>query len=310
MNSTISFSGGPLVVAPVALVPTMAWFGGSPIEPPRSAAHSAPRLPEAIGEFLAAKRTAGRRAVTLKNLRTFLARFATEHDGKTVAEITLADVQSCADAQHSAWGRSTAINLLSSFFSFAVRRKWIDENPCRRIERITIELRPPRILTPGECRRLLNAASPQVRPWIAVCLFAGLRPSEAERLDWSAFRLDGPTPCVVVDAAASKVRRRRIVPLEPAAVVWLKVDAKTAGRLVSSNSVLRRHRAKAIRAARLSWSQDVLRHTCASMRIAVGHPIDRVAMELGNSVGILLRHYRELASAEDAEAFWRIRPDS
>jgi hypothetical protein len=52
----------------------------------------------------------------------------------------------------------------------------------------------------------------------------------------------------------------------------------------------------------------VLRHTHASMRIAAGDTPDRVAADLGNSVSILLTHYRELVRREDAEEFWRLRP--
>lgn len=141
-------------------------------------------------------------------------------------------------------------------------------------------------------------------------LFAGLRPTEAERLDWSAIRLGGEHPCVVVDAAASKVRRRRIVPLMLAACVWLGLDIRASGPVVSSHSTMRRFRRSAVRASGVPWSADVLRHTHASMRIAAGDEPGRVAADLGNSVGILLTHYRELVTREDAAEFWALRPSS
>ena len=57
-----------------------------------------------------------------------------------------------------------------------------------------------------------------------------------------------------------------------------------------------------------TWPQDCLRHTAASFMIAQHRDAGFVADCLGNSPGILLRHYRELVSAEDCAAFWSISP--
>lgn len=203
-----------------------------------------------------------------------------------------------------------AANLgrLSALFSYAKRRRWILVNPCDHVERVTVEQKPPRILTPDECRRILTAAGPALRPWLVLGLFVGLRPAEAERLEWTDIRLNGDTSCVVVAAAASKVRRRRVIPMMPTARAWLALDAATDGRVVSSHSTLRRARREASQKAGVPWSQDVLRHTHASMRIAAGADPFRLATEMGNSPRILLSHYVELATAGDAADFWGILP--
>jgi hypothetical protein len=52
----------------------------------------------------------------------------------------------------------------------------------------------------------------------------------------------------------------------------------------------------------------VLRHTAASHWLAAWQDAGKVAHELGNSAGILLRHYRELVPRAESEKFWSITP--
>lgn len=257
-----------------------------------------------------AKAKAGRRPKTLLNLKQHLARFRRGRETEPIASIRLDDLARWVDAEPSPWARQTSTAILSSLFSFAAKRGWVAHNPCSRLERIRIEHRPPRILSVDESRRLLDVMPDAIRAWVILGLFVGLRPSEAERLNWSAVRLVGVDPCVVVDAAASKVRRRRIVPLSETAVVWLATCRTREGAVVSSHSTMRRARRAAAKAAGLEWGQDILRHTYASMRLAVGHDVGRVAREMGNSPQILLTHYAELVTRGEADRFWSLRPAS
>lgn len=225
-----------------------------------------------------------------------------------MGDITPKLVSDWLDREPSAWSRSSGLNRISALCSFGYRRGWLENNPCARVERITVDIKPPRILTVDECGMLLRAADPRVRPWIVLGLFVGLRPSEALRMDWSAVRLTGERPRVVVDSAASKVRRRRIVELSETAVAWLSLDRRDAGPVVSSYTSVRKFRRRAAKGSSIPWSQDVLRHTHASMRLGVGHDVSQVAREMGNSPRILLTHYTELVRREDAEEFWCITP--
>jgi hypothetical protein len=52
------------------------------------------------------------------------------------------------------------------------------------------------------------------------------------------------------------------------------------------------------------WPKDILRHTCASHWLAIVPDAQRIALQLGNSPAILLRHYRSIVTKEDAERFW------
>jgi len=57
-----------------------------------------------------------------------------------------------------------------------------------------------------------------------------------------------------------------------------------------------------------AWKKDVLRHSAASYWLASDPDAGKIAMELGNSPAVLLKHYRELVSDEQAKAFWELTP--
>lgn len=316
MNATsISFGdpGGALVV-----MPTTAWMAAPMILRPVPAAQPAPTptppLSDAIAQLLASKTRSGRRARTVTNLRQSLTMFARGREARPIAEVTLADVEAFIEGGPSQWARSTRMFQLSGLFSFAIRRGWVQANLCDRIERVAIETKPPPILTPTQARSLMeyvSRAEPRMLAWTALALFAGLRPSEVDRIEWPAIRIDTDPPCAVVDGAASKTRRRRIVHLEPAAVAWLRF-ARDRGALLGERLVYvtRRRCLRRMRDALgfESWPQDVLRHTTATYWLGIRNDTGYVARQLGNSVPILQRHYVELATQADAEAFWSLRP--
>ena len=54
-------------------------------------------------------------------------------------------------------------------------------------------------------------------PYVALCLFAGVRPAETAKLTWANLSAG----YVEVTAHASKTRRRRLVPIAPNLAAWL-----------------------------------------------------------------------------------------
>lgn len=86
------------------------------------------------------------------------------------------------------------------------------------------------------------------------------------------------------------------------------MQKKTKSTTSPRHSTLRRRRRELCEAAGIVWHQDVLRHTYASMRIAAGDSVNQVADDMGNSPKMLLTHYRELVTKEEAQKFWGLRP--
>jgi hypothetical protein len=103
-------------------------------------------LSEAITELIKAKTAANRRPAYVTSLEQYLTRWAKGQEAKPLATVKLGEVEDFINGLPSLSSRATAINRLSTLFSFAVRKGWIGSNPCERIERPTIDNGTPTIL--------------------------------------------------------------------------------------------------------------------------------------------------------------------
>jgi site-specific recombinase XerD len=272
---------------------------------------SGPTLGAAITQLVVAKREANLRSAYVDGLEDYLEAFAKGREKTPVDAITADDILGwfAARAEKPAT-KASNIGRLSALFTFAVRRRWRKDNPVDVVERPRLEGRPPQILTVRQAAKVLvwvKRKHPKGLAWFALALMAGIRPEECDRISWDVVNLkDG---IVTVDAAASKVRRRRIIHLQPAALAWLKLAKELKSDLPLAFITRRRYlRALRDKLGFAAWPQDILRHTCASYLMAHWQDAGRVAAELGNSAGILLRHYRELVRKQDAERFWALIP--
>lgn len=265
-------------------------------------------LDDAIKALLDSRQQANRRENYIGNLGSVLRHFAKGRGQEKVDAVTTQEIESWLPEQPES--RLTYINRLNTLFSFCKRRRWITENPVDGIDRPIIEQRPAQILSPESAARIAletRRNAPAMLPWLTLGLFCGLRPEEADRLEWCSVDLIAGT--IRLDAAASKVRRRRIVHLMANAVEWLKVAKELEPEIPLAFST-RRKAMRSIKQAMdwKSWPKDILRHTAASNLLAHCQDAGKVAHELGNSVGVLLTHYKELVTKEQAEAFWSITP--
>ena len=204
------------------------------------------------------------------------------------------------------------LGRLSSLFSFAFRRKWVPENPCRFLEKVRVDRKPPVILTPLQVALILDYArrrKPGQLAYWTLSTLAGIRPDELAGVTWDMCRTD--EGIVILDADVTKIRRRRIVELEPSALAWLKLAKEKNAQLPVKRMTRRRYQRQAARLLGLSeWPQDTSRHTAASFLLAKHRDANKVAFNLGNSAGILERHYKALVFQRDWDLFWSFMPDS
>ena len=262
-------------------------------------------LKGAINALIDAKSQANLRPKYLTGLRQYLAMFAAGREEKPIAAFRTEDLERWfAERNEAPRTRASNIGRLRSLFSFAVRRDWMAESPCDQLEKVRLDQPDaPRVLTPDECERILNAAPISCRPFFVLALFAGIRPEEIHALTWEDIRLD--LKAVLLNKG--KTRRRRIVPLLPVALEWLETCDKSLP-LCPSPITVRRARRKLRSILGASWPQDCLRHTAASYLLSLHKDAGKVALTLGNSERILLRHYHNLVTTEATEKFFNIKP--
>jgi integrase len=258
---------------------------------------------EVMEEMLVSKRGANRREIYIKSLRYFLTPFAKEN--QILSAVTTADIEAWLSKWNGVQYRATWLNRINTLFSFARKRDYITKNPCDKIERPTIEKRVPKILTPAEAIIAYRSCPHDCRAWVVLCLWCGLRPSEAARILWEDINLEQGTITVRV----SKVRRYRIVNMPACAVELLRPLAESSGAIAPHQTTLRR----ALRYMRRGlnferWPQDIMRHTAASYHLAITGDAGKVATMLGNSPQILLTHYNGVAMLDAAKEFFKVIP--
>lgn len=271
-------------------------------------------LSATIEAMLVSKKAAGRRDIYLTSLRQYLELFARGREFIDIGDIGVTEIEEWfAGRTEAPSTRNSNLGRLSALFDFAWRRGYISENPCRRVEAISVVREAPAILSVDQCRQAMewaHAKRPRMLAWLSLTLLVGLRPeSEADHLTWEDIDLGRRT--VHVKAAHSKLKTHRIIELDkvPSAIEWLRFAKEIGSPLPLPYASRRRFLMQLRDHLQLEvWPQDVLRHTAASYLFAFHQDAGRVAALLGNSAAILLKHYRALVQREDAERFFAILP--
>lgn len=121
-------------------------------------------------EFLAAKETAGLRPRYVKTLRASIHRFLLNRRQRLISEVTPAEIQEYISS--NGWLPATMRSYLvdvRTLFAFAVKRKYVTENPALAVDLPRTEENPPGILTPKQTIAVLDACldhAPDILPSI------------------------------------------------------------------------------------------------------------------------------------------------
>lgn len=278
----------------------------------RNPAQREPRTMQQVAdELVALKENRQASARYIGDLRARLNTLAKKFP-ENVDTVTTAALQSWFDGMDAA--PRTVRNFrqtASTLFKFAEARGYIakGENPVTSTEKIKSKNGSPiEIYSPKEIRRLLDAAPESFQPIIAIQAFAGLRSAEVMRLQWQDVKLDRQH--IEITAGNAKTASRRIVPILPNLAAWLKPHAKKKGLLFqpSNLSAFNKRQNETADAAGIGWKANALRHSFISYRVAAVQNVAQVALEAGNSPGMIFGHYRELVTADDAKKWFSIEP--
>ncbi len=177
---------------------------------------------DAIKEFLASKRKAGRRESYVRNLEFVLNCFKRDFQNQNVNDISRDGIESWLDRLNNLTSRKNRIRDLSVLFEFCRRRGYCGSNPLQNIERPTVTRGRPEIFSVAEATALLVTAERHEKlelvPTIAIGLFAGLRIEELKKLDWRNVHLDDKV--IDVDESVAKTRQQRNVEMSDLLVAW------------------------------------------------------------------------------------------
>lgn len=153
-----------------------------------------------------------------------------------------------------------------------------------------------------------GALREDLRGGMALGWWAGVRPDELLRLDWSA--VDCKRQTVLISGAVAKTRRERVLHGLPDNLwEWVAAYGRKSGRVVPANKRnFAEHRRRAVAEVGLEWPRDCARHSFATHAYWRGY--EWAAAILGHESGprVFFGHYRGLATEEDAGMYWAVRP--
>jgi len=194
---------------------------------------------------------------------------------------------------------------LHMFLKWSFASGYIQQIPTSKIE---VHVKDPRarFYSAEQVQNMMELANtkyPELIPYLSLCVFAGLRPSEAESATWKD--VDFATKEIFV--AGLKAEQDRRIILHDTCLAWLKF-AKDATLEIRPPNLLRK--LKSFRAELgIEWVQDVLRHTFATHWKAAGHTLDELRDYLGHMTSKMTRkHYLRSIAKDEATEFWSILP--
>lgn len=280
---------------------------------------TAPTVNTVITEIVKVKQMNGRRQHTIENFRLRAERFAETFGERKLSEITPEEICAWLNDKLVHRGRElgpvSRINYLvaiGNLFTFGVKRGYCDRNPVKLVDRPSRENGEVNFLTVEQVvALLLHAEKYDLVPYVALGVFAGLRPEkELRALDWSKINLAERT--IRIDASLAKTRQRRVIEIDDTLVAYLTPYAKRRGPVVEIDGQEFRKRWEDCRkdAGLVPWLHDVLRHTYATYSLAAFNDIGKLALQMGNSPQVIHSNYKGLVSNADAERFWALRPEA
>lgn len=188
-----------------------------------------------------------------------------------------------------------------------------------RVKRAKVPSAEIKIFTPEELTKLLSArayiedygqARSGLVQLLALQAFAGLRHSEAKRLDWRDVHLT-EREIFVAKNVARKIERDRIVPISDNLAAWLQLGARPNGPICglaqTSGALTKAKKASGLPSGR-NESRNILRKSFISYRLALTRNRAQVAEEAGNSPSVIKANYLRPIPEAEAKRWFGIWP--
>jgi integrase len=263
---------------------------------------------EAVAKFAEAKKAERVSRAYLRSIQTYLGRFA-NHFRCNIATIQPDDLRAYLNGlKVGLVSKNNHRRLMVVLFNFAKDEGWLHADQKTAAERLgayKVKEREVEIFTPAEVGKLLAHADEDFVPWIVLIAFGGLRNEElAKGLIWQSINFN--RGYLIIPASIAKTNRKRKVDLPENALRWLAPYRNRTGPIFKGD--FRKPLARACEGAHVRWKRNALRHSFGSHRMEMVKNAGQVALEMGNSAAIVMKHYFDIVEKSAAEAYWQIKP--
>lgn len=261
----------------------------------------------------------GKESPHLRNVRQWLEKFAKAFPLVPASSITVEQlrkhIESATDNPKS---RRDARTRIVTLWRFARTHDLFDSTEADKLPTYRSAADKSVVIwTPAEMKKLLTGCPAEFLPWLVLASFSGLRSQEISSkegdkplLRWENIRRAsevGGFGNIDLPAAASKVRKRRLIPITPTLAAWLDhIEPPTTG--IICPRLPAEHVTGTIGKLVNGWKKNALRHSYGSYRAAITKNLAELALEMGTSVVMIEKHYREAVGEEVAAKYWNLIP--
>ena len=281
-------------------------------------------LDDAVAEFVRSRQYRGQQYY--RALGSILGKFVIAHPTQTQQSITKEHVDLYLDGiagRASITHRNYVRTILSMFFERGITLGSCTANPVKLTRKIKSVPAKIQILSPAECRKILENCDTRILAGVVLKMFCFIRAAEMNWLDWSAVTLSGDEPSVILSSAITKTSTSRKVLIPKCALSWLprkrpqgmvlpgeqwSRQAWDKSRLDAGYGPFISYRGETPKGKFKPWPNNALRHSGISYLLASTQNLSLVEYQAGNSASVIRQHYDGLASAKDAKKFFSLDP--
>jgi integrase len=197
----------------------------------------------------------------------------------------------------------------SVFFAFAVKNQWIEKNPIPEVKPAnTKRIKAARkvcVYTPEQAEAILFHADYDLLPFFAIGMFAGLRTSEIERLDWRHILWD--ERLIDVEGGNSKTGKPRFVPMTDNLVAWLAPYRNSHGQIAPHRDEARRKKVRD--RAGIQDMDNAMRHSYCSYHFNLDDDAPETSKNAGHMTPTMLfSNYHHRVKKTACERYFGIMP--
>jgi hypothetical protein len=254
--------------------------------------------------------------------------FQTKFGAKTsISRVTAPEITNWIEAMQdvSERTRRNYVTALVTLFRYAQSKGYFPlerRTPAELVEKPKAEKPGKEIYRPADLKKMLETADDETLPFIALTGLGGVRaeeivPEDPEEpaLTWTDLHWDEENaskpkkwnPLIYVSLEVAKTGEGRYIPIGRRLAKLFKPWRKAEGRIVVNPRLRTYHLSKRIaEASGVPWKKNALRHSYGTYRVAVTNDMPKVALEMGNSVAIVKKHYRKPAKEETAKEWFGI----
>lgn len=264
---------------------------------------------EVVDAYIQVKAAAGKQvgvhhASEFRNIKT-------DFGSRNIHEISTPEINRWLQKRKNPWTMLTYRKRIIALFRWAQGQRYIPQTGRTAAEFSELPETPRApigIISPDCLRRLLQLTqekSPRDLPALVLSAMCGMRRKEVNCQKWEDIRLD--RGYLSVTAAKRGTESYRRIDLCDAARAWLAPFRQSIGAVCEGVATDRIR--KLGREAGLILPENAFRHSFVTYLVAQTANTAKVALAAGHSEKTLTKHYKEIASEEDAEIWFSIFPD-